>query len=107
MEKGASWQAQPGRKLAATVQGLEAVRVPAGAFKAWKIEYVWTGGSGTEYSYRAWFSMNFRGSDSFCSRWSTDGSSVFWLLLTEEGERKIEAYISKNDLWTKVLPPLR
>jgi len=55
MEKGASWQAQPGRKVAATVQGLEAVRVPAGDFKAWKIEYVWTGGSGTEYSYRAWF----------------------------------------------------
>jgi hypothetical protein len=52
-------------------------------------------------------SMNFKGSDSFCSRWSTDGSSHFWLPLTEEGERKLDAWISKNDLWTKVLPSLK
>ncbi len=39
----------------ATVFGRETVRVPAGEFKAWKIEYVLGDHLGTEHDLRAWY----------------------------------------------------
>lgn len=39
----------------ATVVGREDMTVPAGTFRAWKIEYVLTTHLGTEYDLRAWF----------------------------------------------------
>jgi hypothetical protein len=53
LEKGKVWRGTSDRAWTASVVDREPVRVPAGEFKAWKIDYV-ISGSGRDYHFRAW-----------------------------------------------------
>ncbi len=52
LEKGVTWEAE---KLRAVVVGVEDVDVPAGSFRAWRIDYEMRQHLGTEQDFRAWY----------------------------------------------------
>lgn len=52
LEKGMTWEAE---KLWAEVVDVEDVKVPAGSFRAWRIDYEIRHHLGTELDFRAWY----------------------------------------------------